>query len=87
MNTEAPPFKDITLREDEGMEIHQIEGGTNNASPDGNAVDEEQLQNQCNQMRYNITALNLPDPGNLRTNKKKDVRARLKCLNALIKQR
>ena len=62
-------------------------GGVNNDSPNGNAGDEEQLQNQCNQMRYNITTFNLPDPGNLRTNKKKDVRARLKCLNALIKQR
>lgn len=61
------------------------EGGAHNASPEGNAVDEDQLQNQCNQMRYNITSFNLPDPGNLRTNKKKDVRARLKCFNALIK--
>ena len=31
--------------------------------------------------------MNYPDPGNLRTNKKKDVRARLKCLGILLKQR
>lgn len=44
MNTEALPFKEVMIREDVGMEVHQIEGGSaNNESPNGNAVDEEQL--------------------------------------------
>ena len=42
MNTEAPPFKEVMIREDVGMEVHQIESaGANNESPNGNAVDEE----------------------------------------------
>ena len=39
-------------------------------------------------MRFHMQhSLGLPDPGNLRTNKKRDVRSRIKAIGALMKQR
>lgn len=49
--------------------------------------EDDQLQNQCDHLRNTIISMNYPDPGNLRTNKKKDVRARLKLLGIILKQR
>ncbi|TNV80114.1 hypothetical protein FGO68_gene13387 [Halteria grandinella] len=49
--------------------------------------EEDLLTKACQRMKFQITSFNLPDPGNLRSSKKKDVRLRLKCLNAMLRQR
>jgi hypothetical protein len=75
VQTDDVPFRD---------EQNAIAYATAGMLPNG---EEDQLQTYCDQLRAHITSLNYPDPGNLRTNKKKDVRARLKCLGILLKQR
>jgi hypothetical protein len=38
-------------------------------------------------LKYHLLSFGYPDPGNLRSHKKKDIKLRLKCLAALLKQR
>ena len=73
---------DVLFREDQNANAY----GTASAELQPNG-DEDQLQTQCDQLRAHLISMNYPDPGNLRANKKKDVRARLKCLGILLKQR
>ena len=47
----------------------------------------DELDRQVEAVTEQILLLNLPNPGNLRSHKKKDVRMRLKCLQALLVQK
>jgi hypothetical protein len=66
------------------IDMYLVPADTNNHSPDDN---EDQLLTACNRVKFQVESFNFPDCGNLRTNKKKDVRLRLKCISAMLKQR
>ncbi len=40
-----------------------------------------------NKLKFHVTSFGFPDPGNFRSSKKKDIRARIKCMAAMLKQR
>lgn len=49
--------------------------------------DMEQLDQELEDLSINVEAFGFPDCGNLRSTKRKDVRQRIKCLKAMLKQR
>ena len=51
------------------------------------AEEEDQLIKACNKLKFHVASFGDPDPGNLRTSKKKDVKLRLKCISTMLKQR
>ena len=52
-----------------------------------NGGDLEMLDNELEELQIMIESFGFPDCGNLRSTKKKDVRLRMKCLQAMMKQR
>ena len=43
------------------------------------------LDQAVEKIRYNIISLGFPDPGNLKSSKKKDTKERIRCMASMIK--
>ena len=49
--------------------------------------DVDQLEQALDKIKYHIISYGFPDPGNIRSSKRKDTRQRLKTFAAMLKQR
>jgi hypothetical protein len=47
----------------------------------------DELDNAIQKLRFHVSSFGFPDFGGLRSSKKKDVRQRIKCMAAMLKQR
>lgn len=48
---------------------------------------DDPLDRTINKLKFHIMSFGFPDPENLRSSKKRDIRARIKCMAAMLKQR
>lgn len=67
------------------MEEQSIVTSNNESLPHHASANVEQFDQIQELLQMNLAQNNLPDCGNLRSTKRKDVRQRIKCLQALLK--
>jgi hypothetical protein len=76
--------KKVTKNAVREMDNSYYESSTSVANGGG---DLEMLDQELEELQITIESFGFPDCGNLRSTKKKDVRMRMKCFQAMIKQR
>lgn len=80
--------KEGSSRKNERVNIHKSQSIK---KEEGDQNDEKELKDeldlQIEDLSAQIMLSSLPNPGNLRSSKKKDVKMRLRCLNAMLQQR
>ncbi|CDW89511.1 UNKNOWN [Stylonychia lemnae] len=70
------------FNENANSQIQDLKAGSQN-----NETADDELDSAIIKITDHLASFGFPDPGNLRSNKKKDVRKRIKCLVQLLKQR
>jgi hypothetical protein len=56
-------------------------------SPDQPHQEEDLIDKAIAKLKFHLMSFGFPDCGNLRSQKKKDLRLRIKCIAAMLKQR
>eukprot|EP00347_Sterkiella_histriomuscorum_P018424 403345562 len=87
-------FNDLDSKMDQQSEInednmfpqYQNDLTNNNLTTNGDQ-NEDLIDRAITKLKYHLLSFGYPDPGNMRSNKKKDIKLRIKCMAAILKQR
>jgi hypothetical protein len=58
-----------------------------NPDDEGLGDQPDMIEKALNKLKFHLMTFGLPDCGNMRSIKKKDLRLRIKCMAAMLKQR